>query len=190
MKSLQFGSPPTIGRTAIKRPMQLFAVLGVLAGLFAISTPVSAGGNSPTPCSLGPQPATCTFTVNNHDLSQTFSTNVPCVDPPNGPPTGTLTFAYGDVFHLTVNKAGDAWMTSTVTGDADFIPYDSSRPSYTGHFETWFGASFNQNNTVLHDTNNFTLKGSDGSHISVHMIDHMSISASGITHQFAKVSSC
>jgi hypothetical protein len=42
----------------------------------------------------------------------------------------------------------------------------------------------NQNNAVFHDTNSLTLTGSDGSHVSSHMIDHMAISASGITFQF------
>jgi len=45
----------------------------------------------------------------------------------------------------------------------------------------------NQNNAVFHDTNNITLTGSDGSHLSVHMIDHIAISASGITFQFDKL---
>jgi hypothetical protein len=161
-------------------------LLGVVAGLLAISTSVSAGGNSSTPCSLGPQPATCTYTENMQGLIQTFQTNLPCVDPPNGPPTGVLTTTYSEVFHVTVNQAGDAWLTSTVTGDLSFIPDDSSRPSYTGHFESWFGESLNLNNAVLQNTANNTLVGSDGSHLSFHMIYHMSISASGITFQFDK----
>jgi hypothetical protein len=189
MKSVEVGGPQAKTWIGIKRLRPLLALLGVVAGLLAISTPVSAGGNSSTPCSLGPQPATCTYTVNMHGLIQTFQTNVPCVDPQNGPPTGVLTTTYSEVFHETVNQAGDAWLTSTVTGDLSFIPYDSSRPSYTGHFESWFGESFNLNNMVpLHDTNNTTLTGSDGSHLSIHMIDHMSISASGITLQFDKAS--
>jgi hypothetical protein len=170
----------------VKRLRPLLALVGVVAGLLAISTPASAGGNSPTPCSPGPQPTTCTYTANVHDLTQKSPSNVPCVDPPNGPPTGIVNLSYGEVFHETVNQAGDGWFTSTVTGDFSFIPFDSSRPSYTGHFESWFGASINRNNAVFHDTNNTTGTGSDGSHLSFHMIDHMAISASGITFQFDK----
>jgi hypothetical protein len=188
MKSVQVGGPQATTWIGMKRLRPLLALLGVVAGLLAISTPVSAGGNSSTPCSMGPQATTCTYTVNMHGLIQMFQTNVPCVDPPNGPPTGVLTATYSEVFHETVNQAGDGWFTSTVTGGLSFIPYDSSHPSYTGHFESWMGASFNLNNVVLHDTNNTTLTGSDGSHLSIHMIDHMSISASGITLQFDKPS--
>lgn len=170
----------------MKRLRPLLVLLGVVAGLLAISTPVSAGGNSSGPCSQGPQPTTCTYTANVHDLTQTSPTNVPCVDPPTDPPTGMITLNYGEVFHETVNQAGDAWFTSTVTGDFSFIPFDLSRPSYTGHFESWFGASINRNNEVFHDITNNTATGSDGSHLSFHMIDHMAISASGITFQFDK----
>lgn len=188
MKSIQFGGTSTAGHPGIKRLPPLVALLGVLAGLFAVSTPVYAGMNSSAPCSLGPQPTTCTYTANVHDLTQTSPSNVPCVDPPTGPPTGMLTLTYGEVFHETVNQAGDGWFTSTVTGGLSFIPFDSTRPSYAGHFESWFGAGFNLNNAVFHDTNNTTATGSDGSRLSFHMIDHMSISASGITLQFDKAS--
>jgi hypothetical protein len=92
------------------------------------------------------------------------------------------------VFHETINQAGDGWLTSTQTGDFSFTPYKTTRPSYTGHFENWFGESFNKNNAVLHDTFNVHGTGSDGSTLSFHMIDHMSISASGITLVFDKVS--
>jgi hypothetical protein len=186
MRSVQRGGPQATTSIGINRLRPLLALLGVVAGLLAISTPVSAGGNSSTPCSLGPQPATCTYTVNMHDLTQTSPSNVPCVDPPTGPPTGIVTVNYSEVFHETVNQAGDAWFTSTVTGDLTFVPFDSSRPSYSGHFESWFGASMNRNNAVFHDTTNNTLIGSDGSHLRFHMIDHMAISASGITFQFDK----
>ncbi len=186
MKSVRVTGPQSTTWIGVKRLRPLLALLGVMAGLLAISTPVSAGGNSPTPCSLGPQPTTCTYTANVSDLSQTSPSNLLCVDPPNGPPTGIVTVTYGYVFHETVDQAGDGRFTSTVTGGLSFIPFDSSRPSYTGHFETWSGASMNQNNAMFHDTNNLTLTGSDGSHLSVHMIDHMAISASGITFQFDK----
>jgi hypothetical protein len=172
----------------MKRLRPLLALLGAVAGLLAVSTQVSAGGNSPTPCSMGPQPATCTYTANVRDLTQTLPSNVPCVDPPTGPPTGVVTLTYSEVFHETVNQAGDAWFTSTVTGHFSFIPTDSSRPSYTGHFESWFGASINQNNAVFHDITNNTATGSDGSHLSFHMINHMSVGVSGITLQFDKAS--
>jgi hypothetical protein len=187
MKSVPVGGPQPKAWIGI-RQRPLLALLGVVAGLVAISTPVSAGGNSSTPCSLGPQPTTCTYTAIVRDLTLTSPSSLACVDPPTGPPTGMVTVNYGYVFHETLNQAGDGGFTSTVTGDLSFIPFDSSRPSYTGHFETWMGAHMNRNNAIFHDTNNLTLTGSDGSHLSVHMVDHVAISASGISFQFDKTS--
>jgi hypothetical protein len=165
----------------------------VVAALFALassligSAPAFAGGNSSTPCAPVPQASTCTYTQNVHGATQTFPTNVPCVDPANGPPTGMLTITFNAVFHGTVNTAGDSWVTSTTTGDFSFTPFDPARPSYTGHFETWFGSSFNRNNSVLHDVFNVYGTGSDGSTLTAHFVDHLSISASGITLTFDKV---
>jgi hypothetical protein len=98
-----------------------------------------------------------------------------------------VTITFNAVFHITVNQAGDGWETSTATGSFSFAPFDPSRPSYTGHFTDWFGGSFNMNNTVLHDTFNIRGTGSDGSAFSAHLIDHMSISASGVTLTFDKL---
>ena len=166
----------------------VLAALFTFAWVVVASVPALAGGNSSTPCTPGPQASTCTFTQNDHGLTQTFPSNVPCIDAPTGPPTGTLTLTYNDVFHVTVNKAGDVWATGTMEGRFSFIPFDPSRPSYTGHFATWFGESINQNNSVFHDTFNVHGTGSDGSTLSFHMVSHMSVSASGITLTFDKVS--
>jgi hypothetical protein len=149
------------------------------------TVPAVAGGNSPTPC-FGPQTSTCTYTQNIH-VAQTFPANVPCVDPAMGPPTGMLTIDGNSVFHDTVNTAGDEWLTGTTEGALTFIPFDPKRVSYTGHAQSWFGFSFNMNNSVLHDTLNVRATGSDGSTLTAHIIDHMSISASGITLTFDNI---
>ena len=171
----------------MRKMIPFVAVMAALAWAALAAVPAAAGGNSSTPCSIGPQPSTCTYTQNAHAVTQTFPANVPCIDPVNGPPTGMLTFTFNGVFHETVNRAGDGWFTSTQTGTISFAPFDPARPSYSGRTETWFGESFNQNNLVLHDTFNGHAAGSDGSTLSFHIVDHYSISASGITHTFDKV---
>jgi hypothetical protein len=45
----------------------------------------------------------------------------------------------------------------------------------------------NRNNAVFHDTFNIHGTGSDGSTLTAHIIDHMSISASGVTLTFDKI---
>lgn len=163
-----------------------FALAALLAiGGLSVAAPAFAGGNSSTPCAPVPQASTCTYTQNVHGGTQTFPSNVPCVDPPNSV-TGMLTLNFTAVFHVTVNTAGDAWFTSTQEGDFSFVPFKPGL-SYTGHFAIWFGASFNQNNSVVHDTFNIHGTASDGSALTFHMVNHMSISASGITLAFDKV---
>jgi hypothetical protein len=158
----------------------------LVAALFALSwgavasVPALAGGNSSTPCAPVPQASTCTFTQNVHGMLQTFPTTVPCVDPMTSPPTGILTITFNAVFHVTVNQAGDGWITTTTEGDFSFTPFDPARPSYTGHFATWFGGSFNMNNAVIHDTFNVHGTGSDGSTLTAHFINHVNLSSTGV----------
>jgi hypothetical protein len=142
-------------------------------------------------CGLDPVTLTggipgCTFTQNVQGQVQTFPTNVPCVDPMTGPPTGMLTITTNSVFHVTVNQAGDLWITGTTEGDFSFVPFPPRTVSYTGHFASWFGVSLNRNNTVFHDTFNVHGTGSDGSTLSAHFINHFSMSASGMTLMFDK----
>ncbi len=168
----------------------LVAALCTLTWGLVASVPAAAAEVHVPFCGLtGPDSVpvlNCTFTQNFHG-TQSFPTNVPCVDPFNGPNTGTLTITGNSVFHVTVNGAGDAWLTGTTVGEFSFIPFDSARPSYRGHAQSWFGQSFNQNNHVFHDTLNLRGTGSDGSTLTAHLVDHMSISASGITLVFDKI---
>ncbi len=166
----------------------LFALALGLAG----SVPALAAEVHVPFCGIDPVTLTggipgCSFTQNVHGQVQTFPTNVPCVDPMTGPPTGTLTITTNSVFHVTVNLAGDLWITGTQEGSVSFTPFDPLRPTYTGHFAAWFGASMNQKNAVFHDAFNLTLTGSDGSTVQAHVVNHFSMSASGMTVVFDKI---
>jgi hypothetical protein len=165
----------------------LVAALFTLGWGLVAAAPAAAGGNSSTPCAPVPQASTCTYTQNLHGVTQSFPSNVPCVDPPNSV-TGIVTITYNAVNHVTVNTAGDAWFTSTQAGTFSFTPFDPNGLSYSGHFAIWFGASFNQNNGVLHDIFNLHGTASDGTKLSFHMIDHANLSSTGVvTSSFSKV---
>jgi hypothetical protein len=123
----------------------------------------------------------CSQTLVFHN--ETFS------GPDSNPCTGargilTETLAV-DIFHTNVNKASDIWVTGTQAGRVVFVPNDSTLPRYAGHLAAWFGASINKSNSVFHDTFNARLTGSDGSTLTLHFVDHMSVSASGIEHSFS-----
>jgi hypothetical protein len=128
----------------------------------------------------GSSPGTMTFTQHGHDdvLFSGPSTN-PCTGEP-----GTITaIATNDVFHVTEFTSpgrDEFWVTGTSEGTITFTPDDPSGVSASGHFASWFGESSNNQNDVQHDTFNATLTGSDGSHVGVHMVDHLSTNANGV----------
>ncbi|HEX8982788.1 MAG TPA: hypothetical protein VF792_08470 [Ktedonobacterales bacterium] len=102
--------------------------------------------------------------------------------------SGTLAAtSVNGVLHETINKAGDIWDTGTLTGTFQFVPDDSTQPTYTGHGTTWFGDSFNNQNTVNHFTMNLNLTGTDGSSVTMHENGHFGVSASGIPNEFDHV---
>ena len=82
------------------------------------------------------------------------------------------------VFHITVNGAGDEWVTSTIEGTFVFTAAPSGTV-YTGHFVSWFGGEFNNQNTVLNFTASYVGMSAAGSTISLHFQGHMRISTDG-----------
>jgi hypothetical protein len=105
----------------------------------------------------------------------------PSADPCNPADTGTLIMTDShDTLHLTVNGAGDVWVTNTDGGPVTFTPDDPTMPSGTGQWTSWFGASLNSKIVILHSTFNMTVYLSDGTVVINHGTIHMSFTASGI----------
>ena len=96
--------------------------------------------------------------------------------------TGTLSAtARTGVFHTTSFSTGpELWITSTAEGTATFTPDDPHGVTASGHFAEWFGVSLNNRNEASTTTSMFQLMGTDGSHIHVHEVAHVSISANGV----------
>ena len=122
------------------------------------------------------------FTQNWHNVTETSTDVNPCTGAP-----GTLTLTYNAVFHVTTLANGTYWVTFTQTGAFSFVPFDSSQPSYTGHFTVWDGDNWNNRNTT--ETVTFMVRGtgSDGSTLMFHEVGHISTSASGATLSFDKL---
>jgi hypothetical protein len=122
------------------------------------------------------------FTQNWHNVTETSTDVNPCSGAP-----GTLTLTYNAVFHVTTLENGTYWATFTQTGAFSFVPFDSSQPSYTGHFTVWDGDNWNNRNTT--ETVTFMVRGtgSDGSTLTFHEVEHISSSASGATLSFDKL---
>jgi hypothetical protein len=147
----------------------VLACLTVLAGLMSATAAFAdAGGQG-------------TVTITQHASNVELFPPMPVTNPCTGQ-TGTLSaIAATSVFHVTYFTNGDEfWVTGTAQGTATFTPDNPSGVSASGHFAAWFGESSNNKNDVQHDTNTFQLFGTDGSHITVHMTDHLSTNANGV----------
>jgi hypothetical protein len=160
----------------LRRVLQASSLAAVVALLAAGAALAAAGGRG-----------TVTITTHDHNV-QLFSDAVtnPCTGEP-----GTLTaIAANEVFHVTFFTNGDEfWVTGTDEGMATFTPDNPNGVSASGHFAAWFGESFNEKNDVQHDIFNLTLTNTDGSHIFVHEITHLSTNATGVvTVNFDKMS--
>jgi hypothetical protein len=157
----------------VVRTASLAAVIALLTAGAALG---AAGGRG-----------TVTITTHDHNV-QLFSD--PVTNPCTGE-SGTLTaIAANEVFHVTFFTNGDeGWVTGTDEGMATFTPDNPKGISASGHFAAWFGESLNNKNDVQHDIFNLTLTNTDGSHIVVHEITHLSTNAAGVvTVNFDKMS--
>jgi hypothetical protein len=168
---------------------RLLVILALVLGAIAIPVPAAAAEVHVPFCGLDPITLTggipnCTYTVTSHGVVSVDTANVnPCSFV-----VGTATTTTNSILHVTVNGAGDVWVTGTTTYHFTFVPNApnaSGAPSYRGEFTFWFGVSLNKNNSVMHDIGNIVLNGSDGSQITLHVVDHFSVSASGVVNNFS-----
>ncbi len=120
-----------------------------------------------------------------HNQVDTFQDVVPCTNTP-----ATITTISNGAAHVTFLTsgigAGTFWFTITQTGTVTLVPDDPTQPTYTGHFTFWDG----DNGNLKNGTETFTLEvrlfGSDGSVINGHLLEHATISATGVTLEFSK----
>lgn len=152
---------------SLRRASISLAVVAVLA--FAAPS-AFAGGNG-----------AFTDTQNFHNVPMTF-----VVGPQCGAPAGTVSGTFNAIMHVTINKAGDVWITGTQEGWFTFVADDPTMPTFAGHLAVWFGLSDNNRNSVIHDTSNVRATATDGSGaiIVIHAVNHLSVSASGQVNLF------
>ncbi len=157
----------------MKPKLGIAALIVALAALVAVpaASPAGAGAVS--------------FTQTFKNVTEVSTDSNPCTGD-----LGTLTLTYNGVFHVTELTsgigAGTFWATGTLTGTFSFVPFDSSKPSYTGRFTTWFGDNDNLRNDAETEILRVRGTGSDGSVLNFHVVAHLNVSASGITFSFEK----
>lgn len=152
--------------------MKKLMVLTLVAGL-ALAAPS---------ISMAASPGTASFTQTFHNQTNTTGNYNPCTGA-----FGTLTLTYNGVFHITYfTNSDEYWATGTETGTFSFAPEDTSQPNYVGRFTAWFGDNSNRQNGTSTSTLSLKGTGSDGSTLTFHEVQHMSVSATGITNSFDK----
>ena len=120
-----------------------------------------------------------------HTVSQTEITHGtfnPELDGPNpcsGAGIVSVDASGNTVFHITFFPGGDEyWVTGTETGKITIV--DENDVTYTGHITLWFGSNWNEKNENNTFTLALTLRGSDGSTITVHEVQHFAVNANGV----------
>ena len=131
----------------------------------------------------GPASAAPTTTVSHEKgLVETVQDFVPRCD--RGGEIYNVTNTSNLVVKETVFDDGRVHATFTQTGKVSAVPADGTGPTYTGRFTVWGG--FNANGSTVNGTFTFgvTLKGSDGSRVNNHNVEHFNLRPDGSVNEF------
>jgi len=109
-----------------------------------------------------------------------FVTLFPCVG------DATITITFNAVVHINTDDRGGIHATFTTTGEVVAGPVDAALPTYTGHFMMWGGFNGNLKNAAGTFTFVVIASGSDGSTVKFQLVQHFSVSASGVVLMFEK----
>jgi hypothetical protein len=172
------------------------AASAVIAVPLMLAQAASAAPVPPSSFTCGTPPFTpCDQTAH---FSTPSGTPAPEFAPPSPQATGCPAWVATDfievqgtgngIEHAMINNNLDGWFTSTFEGTVTVVAgtFDSTGtiftpdpnvPAYTGHLHTWFGGSMNNKAFVNHDTVSFSGTAADGSTFSLHLVDHVSVSA-------------
>jgi hypothetical protein len=129
---------------------------------------------------------TITYTQTFKDVTERFPFGNPCTGAP-----GNVAITFNAVMHVTIQTsgagAGDVRMIGNEEGDGVLTPADSALPTYSGHFTSRFADLDNLRNGV--DSSILTIHaiGTDGSTLDFHMVQHVSVSATGVTVSFDNI---
>ncbi len=162
-------------RWSRERMVRCAVVAAVTGGALLVAAPSASAAGA----------GAVSYTQVLHNEVDTFQDVVPCTDVP-----ATITTTSNGALHVTTLNsgvgAGTFWFTITQTGTVTVVPDDPSLPTYTGHFAFWDGDNGNLQNATETMTLEVRLYGSDGSVINAHLLEHLTITATGATLDFSK----
>jgi hypothetical protein len=148
---------------------KIIGLVTAVAALLVLAIPASANNGANA----------VSFTQTFHDTPMSMAVGPLC-----GAPAGELTGTFNGVFHGTILTtgvgAGTGWFTGTQTGFFTLVPTDTSLGTYSGHITAWFGDNNNlQNGAETSTINAFATNSLTGATITVHAVEHISVSATG-----------
>jgi hypothetical protein len=153
----------------MRRLIPLLAVLTAAAATVALALGVASGRAAADNCTQGSTTGTQTCTTHG---PQSFEL---------GPGCGQADAFLNDngVFHITINKAGDSWVTGTMQGTITTVD-GLGNTTGTGHAQQWFGNEDNNQNAVNHFTSNGYVNMRDGTRIGFHAAGQFTMNANGV----------
>ena len=152
-----------------RKSQRAFLVAGIV-GMGALLAPIAALG------SPGGTGHTVTMTEITHGV---FDADLSGPNPCSGAEIVSEDASGTVVNHVTFFPAGDeVWATFTETGKVTLL--DSNNVTYTGHLTAWGNFNMNEQNSNNSFTLTVQLKGSDGSSITVHEVQHFALNANGV----------
>jgi hypothetical protein len=132
-------------------------------------------------------PSTETTVLRN--VTESFADINPCTDPVT---TGTVTITYNSVFHITDFNNGVYVVKGSLEGSFVFVPDDPSGVTYTGHVVNRFGENSTPPGAQFGATDTFIVHatGSDGSRLTVMILNHITRTPAGAVVSEFHVVSC
>jgi hypothetical protein len=98
---------------------------------------------------------------------------------PAGCVGGDLLISGNGVLHMTVNNAGDSWVTGTVEGLAT-VTDAGGVTLFSGHAAAWFGSENNAQNNVQHFIANANGTLANGTPLHIHQEGQFTVNAQGV----------
>jgi hypothetical protein len=173
--------------------IRLLAAFALVTGAMLPIAPSAHAATAPDLTCDPSQPGPCTDTAHFSDVNELNAPASPSQGCPDWVSTDFATFVGtgNGIEHITVNKAQDAWFTTTFTGTITVTAYlhgtidsdgnvtnvsdpDPNVSPFTGRVTEWFGIEFNRQTSVVHSTFHFAGSNAQGESLRVRDISHSS----------------
>lgn len=157
---------------------------GTTAGVRAGTSPPAVQQQAHPPAEPVPDDGVVTSTHIFRNVTQRFPFTNPCSGAP-----GTATFTFSGVMQVTsLPGAATFQVSGNETGSGVLAPGDPTQPSYSGHFASRFDSTTTPDTGTATTTLTMHGVGSDGSQRNFHLVQLVTMSATGMIVAFDHLS--